>query len=236
MKSNNNNHSDDNDTDGGGNHILQLKTMYLIRLTLRSVYQKKIMDLIYLPKLLYLILDGFKSMKKTSRKERGILFRSIGAYALEDSPEGDNTAIVGFMLNCDYPKYSELKDNFVNHCFDVIIKPALVKLPYKTPHIDTINRIHIIMYAAQSKNTILFNDEVRFEANVQFEGDKSYLPDDIISEEFFVKVLGLYPTQKNDINAAHVLFYKLTLSGMLLAIYFMISRGVHLNSATQSNF
>jgi uncharacterized protein (UPF0332 family) len=141
-------------------------------------------------------------------KRRKIPFVSFGAIIMEDSPKGSDKGIVGFRLNCDFPNYTTLKNNTIKHVFEIIDRPLHEILKRRRiESVEEINRIHIIMHADQTKNEILVNDKVRFDANIEL-SNGDYSINKTISEGSNITVLGLYKNYQHGENEAHVMLYK----------------------------
>jgi hypothetical protein len=78
----------------------------------------------------------------------------------------------------------------------------------KAPDDFRLQNVHLIMLADMSCNQILLNDEVRFITNIEFKDGVKYKENEGVEQGDINKVLGLYPTAKNDPNSAHVILFK----------------------------
>jgi HEPN domain-containing protein len=66
-----------------------------------------------------------------------------------------------------------------------------------------------MMYADESRNEVLLNDEVRIKAHVRFKDGKKFNAGENVTQGDIEEILGLYPSEKNDPNAAHIMLVKL---------------------------
>jgi uncharacterized protein (UPF0332 family) len=66
----------------------------------------------------------------------------------------------------------------------------------------------VLMYAEESGNEVLVNDEVRFLAHVGLNDEKQINHQMPLAEADIKDILGLYPSKKNNPNAAHIMLLK----------------------------
>lgn len=140
---------------------------------------------------------------------RTIKFNSIFGYSTTSAKKGDRIP-VAFRVNCNdsYPRDTKL--TMANDALDNIIHPEIQNLVKdgKLPANFILSRAHLLMYADESRNEILLNENVRFVGNVTLEDNKTYQKGSPVNFSDVKEVMGLYPTDKNDPNAAHVMLAK----------------------------
>ena len=90
-----------------------------------------------------------------------------------------------------------------------------------------------MMYADESKNEVLLNDNVRFLANIIPKDGKEPAPMQQVTHEDIQDVLGLYPGTNNDQNAAHVMLIRVR-DNWYFASSFVYNIGLCKEKFTQS--
>ena len=65
------------------------------------------------------------------------------------------------------------------------------------------------MHPDESKNEVLLNDNVRFLAYILTKDGKELTPNETVTHEDISDILGLYPSEKNDQNAAHIMLLRI---------------------------
>lgn len=136
-------------------------------------------------------------------------FPSVFGYSTTSAKKGDRIP-VAFRINCNDAYPSNAKLTMANNALDEIIYPEIISLSKenKLPENFILSCAHLLMYANESRNEILLNDDVRFLGNVLFESNKSFQKGGSVDISEVKEILGLYPSDKNDPNAAHIMLVK----------------------------
>lgn len=144
------------------------------------------------------------------KKIKTVKFTSIFGYSTTSAKKGERIP-VAFRINCNDRYPADLKLTMATDALDTIIYPEIINLVKdgKLPSNFILSRAHLLMYADERRNQILLNENVRFFGNVLFEGNKTFQKGDPVNFSDIKEVLGLYPSDKNDPNAAHVMLVKL---------------------------
>ena len=143
-------------------------------------------------------------------KKKIVKFPSIFGYSTTSAKKGDRIP-VAFRINCNDGYPSDSKLTMANDALDNIIYPQIIRLVKdgSLPENFILSRAHMLMYANEYRNEILLNESVRFLGNVLFEDNKTFQKGDPVNFSDVKEVLGLYPSEKNDPNAAHIMLVKL---------------------------
>lgn len=140
--------------------------------------------------------------------EEKLRFDSLLGYALTAAKDGEKVQI-GFQINCkDIPP--ETKPKMTTFILDNLAYPeAFIRIKNGKLNPDfRLHNVHILMYADKARNEVLLNDEVRFKAHVKFADGKTFEAGQPVKENDIEDILALYPSDKNDPNAAHIMLTK----------------------------
>ena len=128
---------------------------------------------------------------------------------MESGKSGDTVKIVT-SLNCRDPYPPERRLLLIQQDLDDLVYPEVIARARNgtLPNNFVLTKAHVLMYGDESRNEVLLNDEVRFLAHILTKDGKELRPgpvtDDNISD-----VAGLYPSEKNDPNAAHIMLLRI---------------------------
>lgn len=129
--------------------------------------------------------------------------------SLESGKSGDTVKIIT-SLNCRDPYPPERRLLLIQQDLDDLVYPEVIARARNgtLPNNFVLTKAHVLMYGDESRNEVLLNDEVRFLAHILTKDGKELRPgpvtDDNISD-----VAGLYPSEKNDPNAAHIMLLRI---------------------------
>jgi hypothetical protein len=151
--------------------------------------------------------DNIRSQDLQYKK---IKFPSLVGVALTEAKDGEKVTIATW-VNCKDPYTPEAKLHFIQSTLDDIVYPEVINrarhgiLPVDFKLLNA----HIIMHPDESKNEVLLNDNVRFLAHILTKDGKELTPNEPVTHEDISDVLGLYPSEKNDQNAAHIMLLRI---------------------------
>jgi len=144
-----------------------------------------------------------------TKSKKSIKFKSFFGFALNTANSGEEVG-VGFQFNVDDKFSTEAKLTMTQHALDDFVYPEIMRRIAKK-QLDPnfrLQKAHILFYSIYSKNDVLLNDNVRIDAIMQLEKGKSFKSGESVMESDCKDILGLYPSKKNDPNAAHILLVK----------------------------
>jgi hypothetical protein len=127
---------------------------------------------------------------------------SFGGIAAEDAADYDKTVKIRFQINCKDKFLENTKALMVFDILDNYAYPEAMKQVESgilQPNFK-LTDVHLVMYDDQTLNEILLNDKVRSVANLKYKQGQQGEKEDY---------LGLFPSESNDKNAAHVILTKL---------------------------
>lgn len=138
------------------------------------------------------------------------MFPSVMGVSMEYANAGDSVKIM-YSLNCRDPLPPEWRLKFIQRDLDNLVYPEVVNRALNGTLADDfiLRAAHILMYGNESRNEILLNDEVRFLAHVITKNGKEPKPGPVTADNI-ADVAGLYPSERNDPNAAHIMLLKIT--------------------------
>lgn len=137
-------------------------------------------------------------------------FDSVYGFAMTSANKGDDVSI-GFQINIQ-DVTNEMRLTLSQNILDSIVYPAIINRALKNkldPNFQSLRNAHLLMFSNPSKNKILLNDDVQIKALVRFVEGKTVQPNDEIQGSDIEEILGLYPNENVDPDAAHILFVKL---------------------------
>ena len=143
------------------------------------------------------------------KKKKPIKFESFFGFALSGAKKGELIPI-GFQFNVNDGHDEAGKMVMSQHVLDDFVYPEIFRR-IKQGDIEPTFRVqkaHVLMYSDYSRNNVLLNDEVKIKALVKLAPNKVFKKGDEVKQGDIVEVLGLYPNQKNDPNAAHIMLMK----------------------------
>ena len=144
------------------------------------------------------------------KKTKPIKFESFMGFALTGAKKKGDMVVIGFQFNIDDGLEEFRKTSMAQHVLDDFVYPEIfrrIKEGVIQP-VFRVNKAHVLMYSDYSRNDVLLNDEVKIKSNVKFAPNKVFKKGDEVKQGDIVDVLGLYPNQKNDPNAAHIMLMK----------------------------
>jgi len=146
-----------------------------------------------------------------------ITFPTVGGFATENASEKDTTVKIGFKINCK-DNILDIKQKLITTFLDEYVYPSvfLRAKQNKLAQEFKLFKAHIIMSEDPDKTEILLNDNVRFFGIVKLTNKTRNRGDPILVGDI-EDVLGIYPSEKNDPNAAHIMLLKL-MSNWLISI------------------
>ena len=147
-------------------------------------------------------------MSTTVKKK--LKFESFFGFALTSAQKGDSVTI-GFQINVNDDFSSEEKLVMAQNMLDTIVYPEIIRRAIKKqldPQFQ-LRYAHIVFFSDPLKNNVLFNDDVKIRALVRFVEGKEIQKGQEIKEQDIEEILGLYPREDVDPDAAHVMLVKL---------------------------
>lgn len=144
-------------------------------------------------------------------EKKVIKFDSIYGISISEAKKAGDMVSIAFQFNVkdDFPMESKL--TMAQHMLDDIVYPEImnqVKNNQLAPNFR-LHSVHLLLFSNPSKNQVLLNDKVRLKLNVKFVDNKVFeygqqvkMGDDV--EE----IIGIYPNNNNDPNAAHIMLIK----------------------------
>lgn len=136
-------------------------------------------------------------------------FPSLVGFATNSAKDGEKVGFI-FQLNCT-DQFDEIgRMSILQSLLDDLVYPE-VMLQIKEGKLDlpfNLRKAHLLLYSDESRNEILLNNKVRIKGLVKFQDGRSVKIGEIVNEENIQEILGLYPDEKNDPNAAHIMMIK----------------------------
>lgn len=140
-----------------------------------------------------------------------VKFDSAVGYALTGAKDGERF-IFTYKVSCedaripkeDLDKITE--ETIKSYAYQELherAKAGRITLPYP------LHDVHVIMYPDESRNEILLNEQVRFVGNVILSPGISPKFKQNMKANEIERILNLYPSRKNDPDAAHIMLTKL---------------------------
>jgi uncharacterized protein (UPF0332 family) len=194
----------------------------LVRLTSAFLDQVKhvVQSLTYsrMPALNYIKYQGTVT-EKDCQKTKLI---SFGGIAAENAASNEKTVKLIFQLNSKDRFLEGVKSMIVYNILDNYAYPEVMKLVDSgfLPTDFKLRNVQLVMYADQSRNENLLNDKVRSVAHTKFKPGRKFGFRQPVPENDIEDILGLFPSESNDKNAAHVILTKW--SGMWLCAFDLI--------------
>ena len=108
-------------------------------------------------------------------------------------------------------KVNVIKEDRINQSYYVSrmdLVNAIIEQLKHTIIENILTRAHVLMYGDESRNEVLLNDEVRFLAHIITKEGKEPKLGPVTNDDISY-VAGLYPSQKNDPNAAHIMLLRI---------------------------
>jgi hypothetical protein len=138
-----------------------------------------------------------------------IRFPSLVGFAVTGAKD-DEPVAVATRINCKDPFAPEAILHVTQSTLDDLVYPEVInRARYGILPADfKLMKAHVMMYADESKNEVLINDNVRFIANILPEEGKGPASIQEVTHADIQDVLGLYPGTNNDQNAAHVMLMR----------------------------
>ncbi|HET6589195.1 MAG TPA: hypothetical protein VFG45_03415 [Candidatus Nitrosocosmicus sp.] len=150
---------------------------------------------------------------------------SMGSYSSGEQ------ARVRTIFNCKTPCDQDFVVSETRKWLDTVIYPEIYKKIREnrlSPNFR-LRKAHIVMYGNENHNKILLNRRAKFLALIKPKEQKDRQPNDLLYSKDIEDVLGLYPSKKNNPNAAHIMLFR-TDKGWHLAFDFTynLERGLNL--------
>lgn len=144
------------------------------------------------------------------KKTKPIKFESFFGFALTGAKKKGDRVVIGFQFNVK-DGYDELgKARMAQHALDDYVYPEIMRR-IENKRLDSTFRLkqaHVLMFSNYSRNTVLLNEEVKLFVIAKQIKKKKYKENEKVLEKDVKEILGIYPTQKNDPNAAHIMLLK----------------------------
>jgi len=139
-----------------------------------------------------------------------IKFPSLVGFTLTGFKDG-KLGIVTTQVNCKDRYTPEAILHFTQSTLDDLIYPEVInRARHGILPIDfKLRNAHVLMYPDESKNEVLFNEDVRFLAKILTEDGKEPMLMQKVKANNIRDVLGLYPGINNDQNAAHIMLLRI---------------------------
>ncbi|MGH9982507.1 MAG: hypothetical protein ACRD8W_00950 [Nitrososphaeraceae archaeon] len=148
-------------------------------------------------------------MTSNSKKTKKVKFPSLMGVSLESARAGDSVGIIT-SLNCRNPYPPEWTPVLIQRDLDDLVYPEVIARARNGMLASNfvLTRAHVLMYGDESRNEVLLNDEVRFLAHIITTDGKEPKPGPVTIDNIS-DVAGLYPSEKNDPNAAHIMLLRI---------------------------
>ncbi|MHB8545155.1 MAG: hypothetical protein ACYDAJ_00100 [Nitrosotalea sp.] len=141
--------------------------------------------------------------------KKAVKIDSFLGFALTGGDHGD-TIQVGFQFNVNDELPPGSHCIMSQHILDDFIYPEVMRR-IKAGDIESdfpLYMAQVLLFSNPVENHVLLNDEVRIQANVKFVEGKSFQNGESVKGEDIAEILGLYPSEKNNPNAAHIMLFK----------------------------
>jgi hypothetical protein len=132
---------------------------------------------------------------------------SLAGISLQAAKAGDRVKI-SYRLNCKGGDSVPNRFMMSRNDLDEFVYPEIIERIEQGKLSPTfrLQRAHIMMYSNESKNKILLNGRTRFRVFIKLkEGVQTGRK---IGENEIDDVLGIYPNNSNDLDAAHIMLFK----------------------------
>jgi hypothetical protein len=145
-----------------------------------------------------------------NEKSDGSSLKSLGAIVAEAAAENQSTFKAVFQVNCQDKFLEGVKSKMIFNILDNYAYPEVMRRTKDGKLYDDfrLHNVHLVMFADETKNHILLNDEARFITNIEFRHGVKYRPNERVRQGDIIKVLGLYSESRNDPNSAHIILFK----------------------------
>jgi len=146
-----------------------------------------------------------------AKSKKPIKFKSFYGFALTGAKKKGDRVIIGFQFNVSDEHSKESKLSMTQRILDDLVYPEIMRrvAAKKLDPSFRLYKAHVILFSTYSRNDVLLNDEVRIKGNIQFAKGKTFQPGEPVSQKDIDQILGLYPSEKNDPNAAHIMLIKI---------------------------
>jgi uncharacterized protein (UPF0332 family) len=150
-----------------------------------------------------------ESVQMIESSKKPIKFNSFMGFAMNAAKDGEKVS-VAFQMNCKDNNDEATKSTIGQNILTDFIYPEIQRR-VKEGKVDAEfkpYKVHLLMYSDETRNEILLNDDVRIKGLVKFRDGISPTLGQIIKGEDIEDILGLYPNEKNDPNAAHIMLVR----------------------------
>ncbi|HKQ22209.1 MAG TPA: hypothetical protein VJS91_09230 [Nitrososphaeraceae archaeon] len=134
----------------------------------------------------------------------------FGGIAASDSAEGETTVKIAFQIKCKDKFHIETNNTTLHEFLDRYVYPEIfvrVKKGVLNPGFK-LHSAQFTLFGNSKKNEILLNENVRSMAHVKYKGDSRHQEGQAIHGQEIDDVLGLYPNNQVDQDAANVILFK----------------------------
>ncbi|MGD1838338.1 MAG: hypothetical protein ACPKPY_09830 [Nitrososphaeraceae archaeon] len=137
-----------------------------------------------------------------------VKFSSISGISANNAKDGKKVKIL-FHDNCNSDNNYEKLDNIYNILDNVIYPEIMKRIEGGILRSDfRLQNAQLIMFFDESKNKILLNDEVKMIADLDTKKKKKFKAGELIDFKDIERINGLYPSDDNNPDAAHVMMLK----------------------------
>ena len=131
-------------------------------------------------------------------------------FAMNAANSGEKVSVAS-QMNCKDGIDDAIKISIAQNILTDLIYPE-IQTRVKNCEIDAgykPYKIHLLMYSDETRNEILLNDDVRIKGLIKFSDGLKPTVGQIIKGEDIEEILGLYPNDGNDPNAAHIMIVRI---------------------------
>jgi hypothetical protein len=143
--------------------------------------------------------------------KKKVKFPSLVGLSLTSANSREKVKIA-VLSNCKDDYDQETKVRLTQSTLRDIVYPEVLERARNgsLPPDFRLRMAHVLMYAEQSGNEVLLNDDVRFLAHVSLSEKKQIKQKHqvAVADADIKDILGLYPSKKNNPNAAHIMLLK----------------------------
>jgi hypothetical protein len=150
------------------------------------------------------------SAQMVELNQKPIKFNSFMGFAMNAAKEGEKVSIA-FQMNCKDSLDEVMKTSIGQNILTDFVYPEIQRR-VKEGKVDAEfkpYKAHLLMYSDETRNEILLNDDVRIKGLIKFRDGLNPTSGQIIKGEDIEELLGLYPNEKNDPNAAHIMLVRI---------------------------
>ncbi|ALI34594.1 hypothetical protein NMY3_00380 [Candidatus Nitrosocosmicus oleophilus] len=134
---------------------------------------------------------------------------SLSGISLSSAQPGEKVKLA-ITINCKDEHTDDLKLTLALNILNNIVYPEIIHLALNKEISSgfRLNMAQIVMFEDESRNTVLLNESVRFSGNVVLRNKDYKMGEQILGGDI-VDVLGLYPREDSDPDAANIMIINL---------------------------